>query len=206
MHLRLEDLLSVRDGQSSPQWEEHLRACPACRSRLEELKAVREALRGLPALEPPRDLWPSLRRQLPEEGPRAALKALWAAAAAAVFLGTVWLGLKGFRLSAPEAPVSSATEGTAEPSAEEIAGLVAESQRLEAILKRLEAGTPVLKGSTAAAIAEIQDRIALVDLQISLLQGTNKDRAILARLWKERVGLLGSLVEMHLFRHAVSPA
>ncbi|MGC8763788.1 MAG: anti-sigma factor family protein [Acidobacteriota bacterium] len=206
MHLRLEDLLSVRDGESSPQWEEHLRACPDCRSRLKELKAVREALRGLPALEPPRDLWPSLRRQLPEAGPRAALKALWAAAAAAVLLGAVWLGLKGFRLSAPEAPVSTAAEGSAEPSPEEIAGLVAESQRLEAILKRLEAGAPVLKGSTAAAIAEIQDRIALVDLQISLLQGTNKDRTILARLWKERVGLLGSLVEMHLFRHAVSPA
>lgn len=190
----------------SPEAEGHLRSCPACAARLAELEAVREALRSLPALEPPRDLWPSLRKRLPEERPRPALKALWAAAAAAVLFGTVWLGLRGFRLSAPEAPRETAAESHAEPSADEISGLMAESRRLEAILKRLEAGNPVLKGRTASAIAEVQDRIALVDLQISLLQGSNKDRTLLARLWKERVDLLGSLVEMHLFRHAVSPA
>lgn len=204
MHLGLEDLLAVRDGEASPEAEEHLRACSACASRLKELVAVRDGLRSLPSLDPPRDLWPSLERRLPEERPRPALKALWAAATAAVIFGTVWLGLKGFRLSPPEAPQEAASE--VPPAADEISNLMAESQRLEAILKRLEAGTPVLKGSTASAIAEIQDRIALVDLQISLLQGTNKDRSLLARLWKERVGLLGSLVEMHLYRHAVSPA
>jgi anti-sigma factor RsiW len=204
VHLSLEDLLAARDGEASPEAEEHLRACSACASRLKELVAVRDALRSLPVLDPPRDLWLSLERRLPEERPRQALKALWAAAAAAVLLGTVWLGLKGFRLSPPEAPQEAASEALS--TAAEISNLIAESQRLEAVLKRLEAGTPVLKGSTATAIAEIQDRIALVDLQISLLQGTNKDRSLLARLWKERVGLLGSLVEMHLYRHAVSPA
>lgn len=205
MHLGLEELLAVRDGEASPQAREHLRSCPSCAARLEEVTALREALKSLPAMEPPRDLWPALRTRLPERRPRPLLQALWAAAAAAVLFGTILLGFKGFRLRAPEAPPEAAAEKAPAP-ADELPGLIQESQRLETLLKRLEAGNPVLKGSTAAAIAEIQDRIALVDLQISLLQGSEKDRSLLARLWKERVGLLGSLVEMHLYRHAVSPA
>lgn len=206
MHLGLEELLAARDGEASPKAKDHLAGCSACAARLAELKTLRQALQDLPPLHPPRDLWPSLSERLPRSRPRLAWKALWAAAAAGVLLGTLWLGLRGFRLPPPEPLLKAPSEAPAQSSGDEIPRFMAESQRLEAVLKRLEAGSPVLKGSTASTIAEIQDRIALVDLQISLLQGSDKDRSLLARLWKERVGLLGSLVEVHLFRHAGAPA
>jgi ribosome assembly protein YihI (activator of Der GTPase) len=87
---------------------------------------------------------------------------------------------------------------------QELKPLISQSQRLEALLRRLDAGTPVLKGRTASAIAELQDQVAIVDLQISLLQTGSEASDQLVRLWQERVKLLTTLVAVRTGRGELS--
>ncbi len=204
MHPSVEELLNLRDGGSDSAARDHVRECAACAEILRDLEATRTALRSLPELGPTRDLWPDLSRQA--EAPRRVRRAkvAWAASAAAALFLVAFFSVKGLRLHTPledALPVEKA--GPAQPKPD-LQPLILESQRLESILQQIEKGRPVLKGRTASAIAQIQDQIALVDLQISLLQTGETAGDQLVRLWKERVNLLGSLVELHVTKGAYS--
>ncbi|MEW5764632.1 MAG: hypothetical protein ACOYXN_01145 [Acidobacteriota bacterium] len=204
MHPSIEELLNLRDGGSDSATRDHLRKCPECAETLRDLEATKTALRSLPELGPTRDLWPDLSRQA--ESPRRLRRAkvAWAASAAAALLLVTLFTVKGFRLHTPiENSAAAEKAGPAQPGPD-LQPLILESQRLESILQQIEKGRPVLKGRTASAIAQIQDQIALVDLQISLLQTGETASDQLARLWKERVNLLGSLVELHVTKGAYS--
>jgi D-alanyl-D-alanine dipeptidase len=153
---------------------------------------------------PTRDLWPDLARKA--ESPRRIFRAkvAFAATAAAALLLVAFFSVKGLRLQTPlETAQTVQKVGPARPSPD-LQPLIRESQRLETVLQQIEKNRPVLKGRTASAIAQIQDQIALVDLQISLLQSGEPAADQLARLWKERVNLLGSLVELHVTKGAYS--
>jgi len=80
--------------------------------------------------------------------------------------------------------------------------LVAESQKLEYALRSLEGDSRVMKGRTAGTICQIQDRIALIDVQLGR---TGPDRAASLdelKLWQERVQLLDALVNVQATRTA----
>jgi anti-sigma factor RsiW len=65
--------------------EEHLRGCDACRAQVEEERRLREALRRLPSVEPPRGLELNVRRGLRRPG-RTLLRALLPVAAVLVLV------------------------------------------------------------------------------------------------------------------------
>lgn len=79
-------------------------------------------------------------------------------------------------------------------SPQTVSELIHYSQQLETELKNLEAITPLYDASTAAAITELEDTIALVDLQLAgPIERKNQAQA----LWQQRVVLMENLSTLH---------
>ena len=117
----------------------------------------------------------------------------WPMAAAALVLGLT-AGLAAWLESAQHS--LSADAATSAPVAEAVAPDVrAENARLELILARLPE-RHAMRGSTAFTVAELEDRLALLDDRLSrvALEPNAPERSEL--LWRERVGILHSLVQV----------
>jgi hypothetical protein len=85
---------------------------------------------------------------------------------------------------------------------QEIHQAMARSQALESALNRYHPESRVLDGRTAGIAQELEDRIARVDRELEmaeLLERQSRDAQLL-RLWRERVGLLDALVDVHVTR------
>jgi len=79
---------------------------------------------------------------------------------------------------------------------------MARSRALEAAIDRYHPESRVLDDHTARIAQELEDRIAAVDRQLEItdLMDANRRQAEELNLWRERVGLLDALVDVHLTR------
>lgn len=191
-HLSMAALLSLREAGREPgdaAAQEHLEACGTCRAEQERLHQRVARLKALPALRPTRDRWPLVAVQV-----RAERRARWRrlgglvglAAAASITLG-VFVGRPGGKLAVGEQEISQA---------------MARSQALESALSQYHPEDRVLDGRTAGIAQELEDRIARVDRELEMadMLGRQSRDAQLLRLWRERVGLLDALVDVHVTR------
>src|SRR6185295_4792917 len=83
---------------------------------------------------------------------------------------------------------------------QEIRMAMARSQALESALSQYDPEGRVLDGRTAGIAQELEDRIASVDRELEmteLLERQPRDEQLL-KLWRERVGLLDALVDVHV--------
>jgi hypothetical protein len=90
----------------------------------------------------------------------------------------------------------------ADPTVEQLNQAMERSQVLESALSEYNPAGRVLDGRTARIAGELEDRIARVDRQLEvteLLKQQATDRDLL-KLWRERVGLLDALVDVHVTR------
>ncbi|MGE5927397.1 MAG: hypothetical protein ACM357_08580 [Gemmatimonadota bacterium] len=195
-HLSMEQLVALRDGASEPGTaaaREHIESCVHCAAELDRLHQRIARLRALPTLRPSRDLWPQVdaeRRRLRRRRQ------------------TRWAGIGGLALAASLAGVA-ALGSRAEPVdptlAEipvegELAAVRERSQALETMLDAYNPDARVIDGQTARVAQALEDRIAVVDqaLQVTELRQDAPDQEILLDLWRERVGLLDALVDVHV--------
>jgi len=74
--------------------------------------------------------------------------------------------------------------------------LVEESARLDRALRRLPYQRPVMSAETAMTIAGLEDRIALVDEQITYSNARGVPQPQRVALWGERVDLMNALVHV----------
>ena len=76
------------------------------------------------------------------------------------------------------------------------------SQALESALSQYDPDGRVLDGRTAGIAEELEDRIARVDqeLEMTELQERQHSDDQLLKLWRERVGLMDALVDVHVTR------
>ena len=84
----------------------------------------------------------------------------------------------------------------------EIEQAMTRSRDLETALDRIDPESRVLDGRTAGIAQELEDRIARVDQQLEMaemMEQQARDTRVL-RLWRERVGLLDALVDVHVTR------
>ncbi|MGE5236032.1 MAG: hypothetical protein ACM3O7_06775 [Acidobacteriota bacterium] len=191
MHASLSELLELRDGASLPATAAHVEQCPACARELERLKEIRDALRTLPQEGPGRDLWRTVVDGAQVEAARRRwLRVGWAAAALAAVI-TVVAGVRG--------TIETVREARA---AREAHALVAESEQLEVQLRRFQRGDRVMTGLEANMVAELEDRLAVVDARLASAprRDTPDDQTL--NLWSERVRLLDALVDVHRTRAA----
>lgn len=111
------------------------------------------------------------------------------ALAAAVLVATA--GLAFWLQSAQRSLVA----GAVPPPAVAAAGARAESEHLERILAQLPERRS-MSGSTAFTVAELEDRLALVDDRLSRVTLEPNAPEWSDRLWRERVDVLYSLVQV----------
>jgi hypothetical protein len=141
-------------------------------------------LRELPELSPPPGV---CERVLEAERARRAARRFWQRASAlAAVTAVVAVSVTAYFVSSPDPAF--------EADAVSYSALVAESARLEQLLAELPAPRPLMAGSTASTIVGLEDRIALVDEQLSYAAAERVASPYRQALWGERVELMNALV------------
>ena len=192
-HLSIETLVSLREPGREPgdlAAREHLAGCSVCQEEMERLHQRVARLKALPPLRPARDRWSGIAAQLRTERRQrrnryAGLAGLAAAASIALAVGVAPL----------LTPPTSAEH-------EQIEQIMERSRALESALKGYDPESRVLDGRTAGIAQELEDRIAGVDRELELtdLLDPRSREPELLKLWRERVGLLDALVDVHVTR------
>lgn len=143
-------------------------------------RSLAEALRSQPLLAPEHSAWPAIQASLHKRIPRKNI--FWGSivSAFALFAVTV-ISLK---LLYPPAP---------DIKHQPLAELIRHSQQLETELKNLEAEIPLYDATTAVAITELEDMIALVDLQLA---GPVAEQGQTQTLWQQRVNLMQTISDL----------
>lgn len=169
------------------------------RQRMNSDAALAAALRALPPSTPPRDGWERLavrvghRRRV-----RTTLRiAIPAALAAGVALAIGLPHLQPVPSPAPRVARQAAPKRT--PTTD-LDALREQSRRLQAWVQTLDRGGAPLDGDALARAVALQDRIGLVDLQLSAA----RDPGSRAALWQQRNELLQRLGLLHLETYAVA--
>jgi hypothetical protein len=192
-HLSMETLVGLREAGLEPgdaAAREHLDGCALCRGEVERLHQRVARLKALPALRPSRDRWPAVRDRWRAERRRhrarfAGLTGLAAAASVALAVGVS-------TLRQPESALAPA----------EIQQAMVRSRDLESALDRIDPESRMVDGRTAGIAQKLEDRIARVDRELEmaeLMEQQSRDAELL-KLWRERVGLLDALVDVHVTR------
>ncbi|HEV8612710.1 MAG TPA: hypothetical protein VGQ73_04305 [Gemmatimonadales bacterium] len=190
-HLTIEQLLALREPGLEPGvqgWRDHAEACELCRAELERLDQRVARLRALPMLKPARNRFAEIQAQTRKLRFRRRLLVLsfGGLAVAALVALVMVLGTR-----------STVSAQLAEQR--ELDSIIARSQQLESAIQDYNPDRRVTDGRTAVVAATLEDRVAQIDRQLQLVnlmdQGAGAQQAL--RLWRERVGLLDALVDVH---------
>jgi len=192
-HLTVEQLVALRDAGSEPgsaESQAHLADCPACAAELDRLYQRVARLRALPTLRPPRDRFAVVAARVRHD--RRQVHVRRAGLAALALAASLLLAVVGRDLMAP--PSANASD--------QLTAVMAESATLEQALQQIRGSQRVTDGYTARAAASLEDRIAELDreLEAAQLHATTGSDVELLPLWRERVGLMDALVDVHVTR------
>jgi hypothetical protein len=191
-HLSMEALLSLREPGTEPgaaAAREHVNQCPECQAELDRLHQRVARLKALAPLSPARDRWPETAARFKAERRRRRTRLVGFAGLTAA--ASLALALSVGRFSHP------LTANT-----EQLSQAMERSQALESALHAYNPEGRVLDGRTAGIAQELEDRIARVDreLEVAELSPQQARDDELLKLWRERVGLLDALVDVHVTR------
>ena len=162
------------------------------------------ALRALPASTPPQEAWRNLSARIGRR--RAVRRTVWftlpAAFAAGIALAFAWPHL---HLRAPLPPPAriAQTPPTAKSDIRrvpDVSALQASSAQWQNWVQSLSRSGAPLDGRALASAVALQDRIGIVDLQLSAARSP----ATVASLWQQRIALLQQLGLLHLQPYAVA--
>jgi hypothetical protein len=190
-HLSMESLLALREPGTEPgdaAAREHIDVCSVCQAELDRLHQRVARLKALPALRPSRSRWPDTATRFRAERLRKRFRQV---------------GLAGLTAAASIFAVTRVNRTPpVEPDSNQISQVMQRSQALESALSELNPDGRVLDGRTARIAQELEDRIARLDRQLEVTDLSEQQArdAELLRLWRERVGLLDALVDVHVTR------
>jgi hypothetical protein len=193
-HLTMEQLLALREPGKEPGvqgWRDHATACELCRAELDRMDQRVARLRALPTLAPARNRFAEIRARATADRRRrrlvvASLSGLGLAASVAFAV-----------VLAPHTPPAPTVS-----EQQELDDIIARSQSLEGAIQAYNPEQRVTDGRTAVVAASLEDRLARIDRQLQMVdyldQKVRQQEAL--RLWRERVGLLNALVDVHATR------
>jgi hypothetical protein len=190
-HIDLDTLVRLREPGREPgqaEAEKHLAECEACRREADRLEQRVARLKALPTLKPSRDSWPAVEARLRAE--RRVRTGRLATGGLAIAAGlALLLLLHGV----------SASSKTLSPALSEA---MARSGQLEQLLESYNADGRITDGHTDGMAGALEDQIARIDRQLEmaqLLRARERDTALL-NLYRERIGLLDALMDVHVTR------
>ncbi len=183
-HCSIQELLEVRNGEGSIGAKIHVDECEECRDELDRLHQRVAALKALPAMRAPRDRWPLVRKRMVEARQRVWWTRMGWAAAAAIALTLGANGLVPMPGAAPDPEM-------------EIETLVQQSAQLDSVLKTIEKQTRVVNGLRSVAIADLEDRLIMLDAQLAPARRITISEVQLRELLRQRVVLMDALVNTH---------
>jgi anti-sigma factor RsiW len=93
-------------------------------------------------------------------------------------------------------------QGSSTASAADLEALIQQSQQLEGALRSYDPTSRVLNGRAASAVAELEDRIAVIDMGLAEAQDRSASRNEMMDLWRQRIQLMDELVRVHVTRAA----
>ena len=198
MHLNMEQLLALREPASEPgqlALREHVASCPTCSAEFDRLHQRSARLKALPMLRPARDMWAPVaaRRQAELRIRRLRRVGLLGLATAASIAALALVG--------PHFISSSTNDGGVTKAA--IHEAQAQSATLEQVLDAYNPNGRVINGRTAGVAQVLEDRIAQVDQRLQAAEmapeAVVQDQERLD-LWRQRVGLMDALVDVHVTR------
>jgi len=182
-HCTMEDLGALQAGEASVWARRHITTCAACQAELEGLYQRVAQLKALPALRPPRDRWPAVRSALRAE--RSRRRRTWGTWTGSLALAAT---IAGILLLQPSGQASA-----------ELSQVKRQSATLEDSLQHYDIDGRVLSGHAAAVVADLEDRISMLDGTLAQREPSAAD-AELVKLWQERVGLMRQLVNARATR------
>ncbi len=151
---------------------------------------IAAALRGLPLPAPDRSAWPEIAATLAARQRRARWKVALPALAAARVVGVaLTLFLRPATETGPA--LADASPAPQQPDSGVMRDLIARNQALEAQLQAPR-GFVAQDGAAALASVELEDLIAMLDLQL----GATTDPTGSAVLWQERLVLMEELAQL----------
>lgn len=195
MHASVEQLIALRDGQPlAAEAAAHVRACAECGQALQRLSDWRQRLRALPAFDAPENAWARVTGRL--DRPAELSRARWLPAAGIGLAASLAAAvvLVAWHPWFPVNPVATRTPGATVDSGR-LAQLQAQSRYLENAVQFMNVdGNPsIVNAGSAATVAALEDRIALVDYAINSTATRPQATDQLTQLWQQRVDLMQSL-------------
>lgn len=200
MHARIDQLLSLRDGEPvDADVARHVNQCPECAARLARAADLADRLRRLPAA-PLHGGWEGVRERLArreqrrERGRRQArVVAGSAVAAMLIMLGSRFIEPGPVVADGPAQSLAApgAVPG-ARASLEELKG---RSRELEQLLAVMPARPAVGRADTSVPIDSLEARVQWLDHQLSL-GDSGRGPGDSAQLWRDRVEAMDALVRL----------
>ncbi len=190
MHADFNELSEVAAGRFPSS--AHVAACPQCLAELARVRAVRTALGGLPAATAPAGAWAGA---LARAAARRQASPARAATPAGLAMAASLVAMLAAAILLAQAPAQAPLAEQPIPLAQPIDGLVAENARLEAMLAGMPQSRTARVG-TAYTVAAIEDRLALLDDRITVVSLEPHAPEAEEALWRERVNLMNSLVQV----------
>lgn len=195
MHASVEQLIALRDGQPlAAEAAAHVHGCAECGQALLRLSDWRQRMRALPAFDAPNDSWARVAERL-DQSAGANRARWWPAAGIGVAVSlAVAVVLVAWHPWVPVNSIATATSGMA-LDAGRLAQLQAQSRYLENAVQLMNADSnpSIVNAGSAATVAALEDRIALVDYAINGMTARPQAGAQLTQLWQQRVDLMQSL-------------
>lgn len=198
-HLTMDQLLALREPGLEPGvqgWRDHAEACELCRAELERLDQRVARVRALPMLKPSRNRFAEIQARARKD--RFRRRAVMFSVSGLALAASVALAVV---LTPKLRSISPSLEQQLTDQAE-LDSIIARSRSLEGAIEVYNPDQRVVDGRTAAVAASLEDRLARVDDQLQMVelmdQSARQQQAL--RLWRERVGLLNALVDVHVTR------
>jgi len=197
-HLTMEQLLVLREPASEPGQAElraHVEGCAQCSAELDRLHQRVARLKALPSLRPARNMWTVV-----DARRRAELRTRRLRRAGGVGLALA-ASVAAVVLVRPMVMPPVRNDGGVTDAAIEEAR--AQSATLERTLEAYNPDGRVINGRTAGVAQVLEDQIADVDQRLQAAEMApqpevqGRDRL---DLWRQRVGLLDALVDVHVSR------
>lgn len=185
MHCTIEDLVALRDGEGSVWARRHVEQCAECQAERERLYQRVAQLKALPALRPPRDRWSVIRDTVVAE--RSRKRQRWMRSGLAVAAAVAGLMVVRPMVQSPT-------------HAQELAIVKDSSAQLETALRDYDSDSRVMSGREADLTAQLEDQIAVLDGQLAQFGNSASSDAQLVDLWRQRVGLMQRLMQVHVTR------